>query len=333
MPRCHLIFIMSLYFCAFGSSWAGQLTSSCAGSNTRFAGVIVHGNINANANHNNYAVACNDPMDGNKQKWKITASFKETDKGLNNNDILEITDGEVEHSVAPDVGELAGNKTSLPGVGIKDEAGKGGLLIPGAIAANLNLEKKAHGNHEDRVAANLMYFIDPNLKDINGYQYTITGRHVDPNAKLMPGEGRLTGAGSGVFGSISFIIDATGDLDLALALSNLSQSQISVARIREGSPLMPGATLLDLMPSLFEDLPGFGTSRLILGGLFPTTSLESLIAGNTYVEIISSIGTLTGQLALIAAPSTIGLVLIGILAFWISMKKGRGMPRPYAHTA
>ncbi|MBT9613398.1 MAG: CHRD domain-containing protein [Burkholderiales bacterium] len=309
--------IMSLFFGMYGSSWAGALVSSCAGHDTRFAGVIIHGNINANANHNNYAVSCTDPMDMNKQKWKMTASFKETDKGLNNNDIFEITAGDVEHTVAPDAGELPGNKIPLPGIGVKDEVGKGGLKLPGALATDLNLEKKAHGNHEDRTAANLMYFIDPNLKDINGYQYTITGRHLDPNAKVMPGKGGLTSLPSGAFGSFSFMIDtSTGELDLALALSNLSMLDISLAQIREGTPLTPGATLLDLMPAFFEDLLGLGTSRLILGDLFPIAGMNSLLSGNTYVEIVTSAGTLTGQLALISEPPALALLAIGALGLF-----------------
>lgn len=313
----YALLIMSLFWSMYGSSWAGPLTSACQGHDTRFAGVIIHGNINANVNHNNYAASCTDPLDMNKQKWKITATFKETDKGLNNNDKLEIADGNVEHTVAPDVGELPGNKTPLPGIGVKDEAGKGGLKLPGATIAELNLEKKAHGNHEDRTAANLMYFIDPNLQDINGYQYTITGRHLDPNAKMMPGKGGLGSLSSGEFGSFSFMVDTdTGEFDLALALSNLSKSDITLAQIREGTPLMPGATLMNLTPSFFEDLLGFGTSRILLGDLFPIANMHSLLTGNTYMEIVTSAGVLTGQLAVIDEPPVLALLALGALGLF-----------------
>lgn len=310
-----IIAVFTFYMLS-GLSRAGALSSTCAGSNYRFAGVIVHGVIGPDATHNNYTVSCTDPLDMNKEKWKITASFKETEKGINNNDIFAITAGNVEHTIAPDLGEQAGNKVPLPGIGIKDEAGKGGLKLPGAVTTDLALEKKAHGNHEDRAAATMLYFIDPNTKDINGYQYTTAGRHVDPNAKMVPGGGALNSQGAAeLFGSFSFLIDPdTGEFDLAVAISNLVMADISLARIRAGTQLLPGATLFDLMPSLFQDLSALATSRLILGGLFPPREIERLLAGGAYIEIVTPNGTLTGPLVAIDEPSAGLLLAIGTLA-------------------
>ena len=59
------------------------------------------------------------------------------------------------------------------------------------------------------------------------------------------------------------------------------------------------------------DVGGLGTTRLFFGEQFPAAHINSLIAGDTFLEMQTPQGSLDGQLIKIPEPSALSLLGLG----------------------
>lgn len=294
---------------------------------TFITGTLIHGNISKNDTHKDTASAKDAKK---KEQGKLTYEFKEVDGGGKNADTLTIVDGSVQH-----VGNA--NAVPLPGKGKTITAGKGELKDPGfsfSGVVSLDRELTAHGKEFDIAYGQFIAFVDPNLKDINGYMFHYTGSHTDKVALdrqqaldtvLVSNDPASTRGG----GALVVLDTLTGGFGLALSVLGLDPAGIKSAVVRRGTPSVPGVEIYDLDEDAFEDLDTLGAGRNIAGGLFSASDLPDVLSGNAFIEIVTDTEVFTGQLKLspmAAVPEPSVAVLFGVGGLLAARQVRRGRP-------
>jgi hypothetical protein len=113
-------------------------------------------------------------------------------------------------------------------------------------------------------------------------------------------------------------LDENNNFVLALAASELSLGDLSAAHIRLGNPDAPGDVIVDLSPAEFFDMDGLGLGRLISEEPFPTSFVDELLNGDTFIQLQTSAGNLNSVLQPIPEPSEwmLWLSAAGFMAAW-----------------
>lgn len=293
-------------------SYAGIIAVEYNEGDETFLGAGLHGAIGANGNHNFQ------PLFGNPTKWVFTGGITEAEKIGGANDKLDL-DGSVRHDIGvPGHNEVANNKAIPIKTGV--QAGVGGVVSgpkPAIIPPSARYVK--HKDHFDYSFNTGSVLVNPNNRDIESYTLLVTGGH-NTEAPPEPFTVALSSSISPntLYGSGAITIDPSDNrMGLALAILGISPGDILSAMIRQGTPDTPGANIFDLTPSLFRDLGGVGTSRLLFD-VFPATYLADLESGNVFFELASNSDRITGQVVPVSAvfipePDTFGLAAFALL--------------------
>lgn len=259
---------------------------------------LQHDVITANVDHEpNY----------NGVNWSFAPKLSEKVKAGNTGDTFELT-GEAQHKVAiaGHAGEAA-NGMKVPFKIGPSEVGK----VPvnnmgiGTVAGKLSIKK--HTNHFDSVTGTWSFTAKANdAQSLQTYSLEVVGTHTKDEPKgggggmekrTPPNLGPM--AIESTLGAVAWIADPfDGSFALSVDVLGVTPGQITAARIRVGTPASPGAIAFDLVPGSFASCGPNGAQRQIPNAVFPAGQLSHLLAGNTYVEIVTAAATYTAQLSL-----------------------------------
>jgi hypothetical protein len=239
--------------------------------------------------------------------WKFDMTLKETDKTAKNNDILSGAI-RVQHLKAAHAKEDAPNKLT-PTVKLKFEVGKGGVVAAKTYIVSPPAAIEEHTGtgaavHYDGLLCVGHVTVNANLQDIDNYGMAMEAWHVTKKDDLEAIRAKMinnfTNQGtpkSELFGAVAATIEpSSGNLNLSLELSFVATNEILAASIRQGSTNNPGPVILDVPLSSFVPAGTLGVGLGLVDVQFPTNYVSDLISSNTFVEISTTYGEVSGQL-------------------------------------
>ena len=285
-----------------------------------FGALVLHGPVIAPpANGANHPIG---PPQFPATEWSYTGNlFDQDSPNLTLSDIVNV-ELNVKHLITPPPPEHGeGVNPSDLNFNLSFATPTKPIPIDGALIADTDTDRVPHPDlgHFDEGTAALLVDINANLVDIDSYILAAVGKHTEGNedqndfGKVVPnnnGDDYTYAGGSYIVGS------SKGDLTLAIAVPEISLNEIETANIRLGSSDDPGSIIFDLQPALFFDLDGLGVGRIILSEQFPLVNLDSLLTGNTFIEIQTLDENITSMLMPLGTPepsSAFVLLALGII--------------------
>lgn len=269
---------------------AGTIAVNGDSTNKSYGFIYTHLDIPGNATH----TFTSDP-----NNWVLTGSI--TEKHQDGGKDTIVIDGAIQHVSDPPVHAGEGVNGNKPTFKISFEAGAADDDVQ---FEESKLKTVKHKDHFDGVFAGGGAKVDNN-KDIISYNFGIVGKHEATEEDLKPGkssEPTGTGPSGKLLNATWMLVPSASQFTIALGLVNMHPTNIQSAHIRLGTPSSPGTVIFDLNAAAFIDLGGLGTGRIILDAPFPPSNVSDLLGDNTFVDLVTSLGTYQAQLIFVPPP-------------------------------